>query len=300
LKRAQVGDRVVLAGPASEDLAKSVASQLGLGLLKHEFKVFPDGESKFTVQEKVSDRVVIFVQSTYPPIDQHLMQFFLASRHLSQDGARVVAVIPYLAYARQDKPFLPGEVVSLSVVASLLRSVGVARLVTVDIHSSEGLGLFPFPSYSVSGIPALAAHARSMKLKDPVVVAPDFGSSKRAEAFASLYGAGYLQLQKTRDRMTGDVKVQGSFLEVKGKEVLIVDDMISTGGTVKAAAELVLDRGAKEAIALCVHGLFVGDALAKLEKAGVKRVVGCNTIPGKSNVVDVSEAIASHLKTIDE
>jgi ribose-phosphate pyrophosphokinase len=296
-------NRLVLAGPASEDLAKSVATKLGLELLKSEFKVFPDGESKFTSHDNVSGSSVIIVQSMYPPADQHLFQLLLASHQLSQEGAKITAAAPYLAYARQDKEFLPGEGVTLGVVAHLMRSAGVRRLVTVDIHSVEGLSLFSFPVYSVSAIPTLAGYSKDMLgLGDAVVISPDFGASKRTEAFAALYGAKCIQLSKTRDRNTGEVKVRvrEELTEVSGKDVVILDDIISTGDTVREAAETVLDQGASKAIAICTHGLFVGDALQKLDKAGVKKIVGTNTVPGRFGVVDISDALASHLKTLEE
>jgi ribose-phosphate pyrophosphokinase len=296
-----VAERLVLAGPASEELGQSVAERLGLPLLAAEFKIFPDGESKFTLNEKVSGKSVLVVQSTHQPGDQHLFQLLLASHQLSQEGAKVTVVVPYLAYARQDKQFLPGESVTLGVVAHLMRSVGVRRLVTVDIHSAEGLALFSFPTYSVSAIPSLVAYAKDeLRLKDPVVISPDFGGSKRTEAFAQLYGAKFLQLSKTRDRMSGDVSMKDAKLDVEGKEVVMVDDIISTGGTMKAAAEVVLKQGAKKALVICVHGLFVADALQKLEQAPVGPIVCTNTIPGKFSKVDVSEALASHLRTLEE
>jgi len=291
----------LLPGPASGELGRSVAEKLGARLLDSEFKVFPDGESKFTLHEKVAHRSVLIVQSTYPPIDQHLMQLLLAAHHLSQEGAKITAVVPYLAYARQDKEFLPGEGITLGVVARLMRSAGIRRLVTVDIHSTEGLALFSFPIYSVSAIPALAVYVKErLGATEAVVVAPDFGASKRTEAFAALYGAKFLQLSKSRDRSTGEVKVKETTLDVKGKDVLIVDDIISTGGTVEAAAETVLGQGASRAIAVCVHPLMVGDAAGRLERAGVNTIVGTNTVAGKYSLVDVAESIASHLKTIDE
>jgi len=296
-----VPEKLVLPGPASADLGRSIASKMGLELLKAEFRVFPDGESKFTSEEKVAGKSVLIVQSTYPPVDQHLFQLLLAAHQLSQDGARVTAVVPYLAYARQDKEFLPGEGVTLGVVAHLLRSAGVRRLVTVDIHSAEGLSLFSFPIYSVSAIPTLASFAKdSLGLSEVVVISPDFGASKRTEAFAALYGAKYIQLSKSRDRKTGDVKVKEAELDVKGKDVVILDDIVSTGGTVRAAAESVMAQGASRALAICTHGLFVGDAVQKLQKAGVSKIVGTNTVPGDYAVVDVSDALASHLKTLED
>ena len=296
-----MAEKLVLAGPASEELGRSVAERLGLTLLGAEFKVFPDGESKFTLNEKVSGKSVLLIQSTHAPVDQHLFQLLLAAHQLSEEGAKVTAVVPYLAYARQDKEFLPGEGVTLGVIAHLMRSMGVRRLVTVDIHSAEGLALFSFPTYSVSAIPSLVNYAKEkLDLRDPVVISPDFGGSKRTEAFAQLYGAKFLQLSKTRDRTTGDVSVQESKLEVEGKEVVIVDDIISTGGTVRAAAQAVLKQGARKAVAVCVHGLFVGDAVQRLEDASVGPIVCTNTVPGKHSRVDVADALASHLRTLEE
>ncbi|HEV2226190.1 MAG TPA: ribose-phosphate pyrophosphokinase, partial [Nitrososphaerales archaeon] len=297
----QVAEKLVLAGPASEELGRSLAEKLGFRLLDAEFKVFPDGESKFTINDKVAGKSVFVVQSTYPPVDQHIFQLLLASHQLSEQGAKVTAVVPYLAYARQDKEFLPGEGVSLGFLAHLMRHAGVRRLVTVDIHSAEGLALFSFPVYSVSAIPNLVEYAKEkMDLKDPVVISPDFGGSKRTEAFAQLYGAKFLQLKKTRDKTSGDVSMGEAKLDVEGKDVVILDDIISTGGTVKAASEAVLKQGAKKTLAICVHGLFVGDALQKLEKASVNSIVCTNTVPGKFSKVDVSEALSSHLRTLEE
>ena len=270
-------------------------------MLAGEFRVFADGESKFTLHEKVEGKSVFVVQSTYNPVDQHMFQLLLASHQLSEAGAKVTAVVPYLAYARQDKEFLPGEGVTLGVIAHLLRSMGVRRLVTVDIHSAEGLALFSFPTYSVSAIPNLVGYVKAeMDLKNPVVMSPDFGGSKRTEAFAQLYGARFLQLSKTRDRATGGVSMRESMLDVADREVIIVDDIISQGDTVKAAADAVFKQGAKRVLAVCVHGLFVADALQKLEKAAVEPVVCTNTVPSRFSKVDVAEALASHLGTLEE
>lgn len=296
-----MADRFVLSGPASRELGESVAAKLKFPILSCDFKAFPDSETRFRIDEKVSGSTIFVIQSTYPPTDQHIMQLLLISHHLSQEGAKVHGVIPYLAYARQDKQFLPGEVISLGVVSHLLRSAGLKRITTVDIHSAEGLSLFSIPIYSVSAVPALVDYVkRKIRLNDVAVVAPDFGGSKRSEAFAAVYGAKYLQLSKTRDRVTGDVKMEASKLDVKGMDVIIFDDIISSGGTVRAAAGLLRDAGASKIVAVCTHPLLVGDAEAKLKQAGVSEVVGTNTVPSKASKVDVTDAIASHLRTLAE
>ncbi len=294
-------ERVVLPGPASKELGEAIARRLATPLLPYEVKVFPDGETRFRFLEKVSGKTVLLVQSTYPPADHNFFQLLLASYHLSQEGAKVHAVVPYLAYARQEKEFTPGEVVSLGVVSRLLRSGGVSRLTTVDIHSAEGLSLFAIPTYSVSAIPSLVAYVkRNFRLTLPLVISPDFGGSKRSEAFASLLQVSFLQLSKKRDRVTGEVEVESSKLDVEGRDVLIVDDVISTGGTIRAAATILHDAGASRIIAVCSHPLLVEGAIEILESAGVKEVVGTNTVPSKVSKVDVSEPIADHLKTVSE
>jgi ribose-phosphate pyrophosphokinase len=296
-----VAERLILPGPASMELGKAISSRLNFPLLAYDFKVFADGETRFRIEEKVAGTTVFIVQSTHPPTDQHLMQLLLLSHHLSQEGAKVHAVIPYLAYARQDKQFMPGEVLSLGVISHLLRSAGVKRITTVDIHSAEGLSLFSIPIYSVSAIPSLAEFVKkSAKASDSVVVAPDFGSSKRSEAFATLIGADYVKLAKTRDRATGEVKVESSSLDVRGKHAIIVDDIISTGGTVVAATEVLKKGGASRVTAVCVHPLMVGDAQEKLRSAGLNDIVGTNTVPSPVSKVDVSSAIASHIGTLSE
>ncbi len=295
-----MAERLVLPGPASEDLGKSIAAKMGLAVMKSEFRVFSDGESKFTLGESVAGKSVFLVQSTYPPVDQHMFQLLLASHILSQDGAKVTAVVPYLGYARQDKEFLPGEGITLGLIAHLMRSVGVRRLATVDIHSAEGLSLFSFPAYSVSGIPSLVDAVRALHLKDSVVVSPDIGGSKRTEAFAQLYGAPFFRLTKTRDRQSGAVKIKQETLDVKGKDAILVDDVITTGGTIIASSEALLKQGARKVVVACSHGLFVGGALEGLEAAGVKTIICTNTVPSKYSKVDITDTLVSHLGTIEE
>jgi ribose-phosphate pyrophosphokinase len=294
-------DRLVFAGPASEEFARTLAQRLELPLLSVNVKEFTDTETRFRFEENVTGTSILLVQSTYPPVDQNYMQIFLAAHHLSQEGAKVHAVIPYMGYARQDKQFLRGEVVSLGVVSHLLKSCGVVRVTTVDIHSAEGLALFAMPTYSVSAIPSLVQYVkRNLKLSSPVVISPDFGSSKRTEAFATLYGAQHMQFAKERDRMTGEVKVETGKMEVEGRDVIIVDDMISTGGTIRAAAEKLRQAKAGKIVVACVHALLVGDAYGKLQEAGVDEIIGTNTVPSKVSKVDASEPLAAYLRTVPE
>jgi ribose-phosphate pyrophosphokinase len=288
-----------MVGPSSQEFGTKLAKRLGLPLLAVTTTEFPDEEIKYKFEEKLSGLEVLLVQATNPPSGKHYMQLFLAAHHMSQEGARVHAVIPYLGYARQSKAFLPGEIVSLGIVSHLLRSVGVNRVSTVDMHSAEGLALFSMPIYSVSAIPGLAHYVKTqVKLEDPVMVAPDDGSLKRTQAFASLYGAEFIQFRKKRDKVTGRIKMEADKPQVKGRDCVIVDDVITTGGTVAASTELLRKAGARKVVAACVHAVLLGDTYDKLISAGVDEVIGTNTVPSSVSKVDASEPMAAYLRTI--
>jgi ribose-phosphate pyrophosphokinase len=288
-----------MVGPSSQEFGTKLAKRLGLPLLPVTTTEFPDEEFKFKFEEKLSGLEVLLVQATYPPSSKHYMQLFLASHHLSQEGARVHAVIPYLGYARQSKAFLPGEIVSLGIIAHMLRSVGVTRVSTVDMHSAEGLALFSMPIYSVSAIPGLAHYVKTqVKLEDPIMVAPDDGSLKRTQAFASLFGSSFIQFRKKRDKVTGRIKMETDQLAVNGRDCVIVDDVITTGGTVEVSTELLRKAGARKIVTACVHAVLLGETYDNLMKAGVDEIIGTNTVPSRVSKVDASEPMAAYLRTI--
>ena len=298
-RSAELRDWLVAAGPASLDIAASLSAKIGAKLATIESTDFPDGESKIRVVDDVRNRSVIIVQSTYPPVDKHFMQILLLSHKLSEEGADVHAVVPYLGYARQDKEFLKGEIVSLGVIAHLLRSVGVKRLVTVDIHSMQCLGLFSFPVYSTSAIRTLAEYVgTSFSLQNPIAVSPDFGSSTRVEAFAEVLKCEHVSFKKTRDRVTGEVKTEDMKLYLEDRDAVIIDDMISTGGSVVKAAQLLKKNGARKVIASCTHAVMVSGAAERMKSAGVDEIISTNTIPTKFSRVDVSPLIASYFETL--
>jgi ribose-phosphate pyrophosphokinase len=294
-----LSDWLVAPGPASLDVAANLSAKLGAKLLKVEATDFPDGESKIRVVDEARNKRVIVVQSTYPPVDKHLMQLLSLSHKLSEDGADVYAVVPYLGYARQDKEFMRGEVVTLGIIAHLMRSVGIKRMVTVDIHSIQALGLFSFPVYSCSSIPLLAEYIRSnFDLQKPISVSPDLGSGTRVEAFAAVLKSEFVSFKKKRDRVTGEIFTEDQNLNLMGRDAIIIDDMISTGGSVAKCAQLLKNHGAKRVIAACAHPVLVGGAADKLKQAGVDDLIATNTIPSRYSKVDVSPLIANYFEML--
>ncbi len=286
----------MIAGPASTDLAEKIAKRLGAQLVAAELRIFSDGESKIKMGRAGKDCVI--VQSTHPPTDTHLMQALMMARKCADDGARdICAVIPYLAYARQDRAFLDGEAVSIALVAKLLEAAGARHVVTVDVHSQLAMSHFA-SIQNVSSIPLLADYAAKMKLYRPVAVSPDAGGAGRAIEFAKCLKADAVTLKKSRDRTTGEVTVDEDLdIDVAGRDAILVDDMISSGGSIIKAAGLLRKKGAGKVYAVCAHALLIGDAAQKIRAAGVQDIISTNSIPGEYARVDLSPAIAEALKS---
>ncbi|HUG97335.1 MAG TPA: ribose-phosphate pyrophosphokinase [Nitrososphaera sp.] len=289
-------DISVIAGPASTDLAEKIAKRLGAQLVAAELRIFSDGESKIKMGRAGKDCVI--VQSTHPPTDTHLMQALMMARKCADDGARdICAAIPYLAYARQDRAFLDGEAVSIALVAKLLEAAGARHVVTVDVHSQLAMSHFA-SIQNVSSIPLLADYAAKMKLYRPVAVSPDAGGAGRAIEFAKCLKADAVTLKKSRDRTTGEVTVDEDLdIDFAGRDAILVDDMISSGGSIIKAAGLLRKKGAGKVYAVCAHALLIGDAAQKIRAAGVQDIISTNSIPGEYASVDLSPAIAEALKS---
>lgn len=290
----------MIAGPASPDLAAKIAKHLDAQLVTAELRVFSDGESKIKIGSKTAGNCVI-VQSSPPPTDAHLMQILMMAKKCADDGAQdVCAVIPYLAYARQDRAFLEGEVVSIALVAKLLEAAGVKHVITVDIHSQLAVSHFTsIGIQSVSSIPLLASYASSrMELQRPIAVSPDAGGADRAGEFARHLKTDTVALKKSRNRATGEVTVDEKIdIDVAGRDAILVDDMISSGGSIVKAAELLRKKGAAKIYAMCAHAILIGDAAQKIKAAGVQHIIATNSVPGEYAKVDLSPAIADAIKS---
>lgn len=286
----------VIGGGASKDLAKRLARKLKAVYIKTETKIFPDGESKVTLQKIPKKSVILVVQSTYPPVDTNLLQALSIISQVRKISSRTFAIIPYIGYARQDKQFLSGEVITMSVVAKMLQSAGAKKVIVVDIHSNTALNHFNIPTENVSAIPELANYFKKLNLKNPLVVSPDMGGSSRSKKFASLLKTDFIVLKKHRDRKTGSVSIQTAKMDVQGKDLILVDDIISTGGSIIKAAQFLKKQKCKRVFVACTHGLLVDGAEKKIRKAGVSRIISTNTIPGNTSKVDVSGILAKSVQ----
>ena len=286
----------VIGGGASKDLARRLARRLRAVYIETETKIFPDGESKITLQKIPKKSVILVVQSTYPPVDTNMLQALSIISQVRKISSRTFAIIPYMGYARQDKQFLSGEVITMSVVAKMLQSAGAKKVIVVDIHSNTALNHFNIPTENISAVPELAKYFKKLNLKNPLVVSPDAGGSSRSKKFASLLKSDFIVLKKHRDRKTGKVSIQTTKADVQGKDLIIVDDMISTGGSVIKAAQFLKKQKCKRVFVACTHGLLVGDAEKKIRKAGVSRIISTNTIPGNTSKVDVSGILAKSVQ----
>ena len=283
----------VIAGKSSEDVARKLSRKIKANFVKSQVRVFEDGESKITLSGKISKRKSIVVQSIYPPVDTNLIQALSLISKAKETSSEVIAVIPYMGYARQDREFLPGEIVTMKVLGKLFKGAGASKIIAVDIHSMIGFKHFSIKTKNVSAIPELVRYFKKLSLKNPLVVSPDQGGKDRAQEFAKELGSEYIALEKKRDRKTGKVQIKTKNLdEVANRDLILVDDMISTGGSIVKATQFLKKQKCKKVYVACTHALLMNDAESKIKKAGVAKIISANTIPGKTSIVDISNTIA--------
>lgn len=283
----------VIGGNASQELAKKIAKKLNAKYLKSDLRIFPDGEGKIIINDKPRKGKIIIVQSTYPPVDSNLIRTFSLIAKAKQYSSNVIAVIPYFGYARQDREFLQGEIITMKVITKIFKSLGLSKIIVVDIHSKIALNFFKLSAKNVSAIPQLVKYFKKLKIKDLLVISPDQGGALRAKEFAKLFGTDYVVLNKQRNRKTGKVQIKTSNLnQVKGRNLVIVDDMISTGGSIIKATEFLKKQKCNKIFVACTHALLRENAEKKIKKSGVSKIISTNTIPGNTSKVDVSEIIA--------
>jgi ribose-phosphate pyrophosphokinase len=282
---------VVVAGDGSARLASEIARRLNASVINVELKNFPDGEDYVRLLSSVKGEDVIVVQTTFPA--QRYWRLLLILDACKEMGAaRVRAVVPYLAYARQDRVFQAGEALSARVVGESL-SAFCSQLVTVDVHKDAIGSFFRIPFVNVSAEEPIARELERLGVQ--VVLAPDAGARPRAEAIAQRIRVQVDHLEKKRIS-SEIVEMTPKSLDVRGKSVAIVDDIISTGGTMAKALEQLRKNGAREVFAVGVHGLFLGEAVEKLVAAGAKELVATDTVETKYSRVTVADQIVAALR----
>ncbi|MFC2106609.1 ribose-phosphate diphosphokinase [Candidatus Bipolaricaulota bacterium] len=271
----------LIAGNANPQLAEEISSELATEICEARVDQFGDGEIRVHILETVRGADVFVLQPTCPPVNDNLMELLILIDALRRASARrVVAVIPYYGYARQDRKHTGRVPISARLVANMIETAGADRVLTMDLHVGQIQGFFNIPVDNLRADFIFAEYMRSVvgNMDDVVIVAPDTGSTGRARLLAERLGTPLAVLEKRRSQDGLDIKVFNVIGDVAGKRALLVDDIVASGGTLVKAAEILLETGATEISAYCTHGVFSGDAVPILEASPLKRVVVTNTI----------------------
>ena len=286
----------IIPGPASANLARQIAHILKAETVPVAYKTFPDGENYVRLEGRLHEEDVAIVQTTSPPQDTRLIQLALMADSAKRNGAKkITAVVPYLAYARQDRIFLQGESISAETVAHMLKASGIDQLITVNVHQERVLSSFPFPARSVSAVHALAEYFLKKGYAKAFALSPDKGAIHIAEEAREILGGECGYLEKNRDRYTGQVHMERKTFDVKGETVIIFDDIISSGGTIVAAANTVKELNPKRICAACVHPLLIGEAEHLILRAGVEEIVGTDSVPSSVSKVSLAPLLSREL-----
>jgi len=304
----------IFTGRSNPELAAKICqskSLIGMGGSPDKATVgqFPDGETSVKIDDDVRGRDCFVIQSSSPPANENFMELFIMIDSLKRASAsRITAVMPYFGYARQDRKSEGRTPISSRMVANLLKEAGADRMLTVDLHTEQVEGFFDIPVDHLRAKKILVEYIRMMKIPDLVIVSPDVGNVKIASRYASDLGCELAITVKNRSPATGTVTTTQIIGDVKGKNVFLVDDMISTAGTVAASAKLVKDNGAVSVRVAATHGLFVGSAVPKLTDAGIADIIVTDTVPLNDaakhmpniKVASVSEVLGEAIWRISE
>ena len=274
----------VFAGSSNNTLAQEIASFLKIDLGKCVLERFSDGEIHFYIDENIRGEDIFVIQSGSYEANFHLMELFLMIDAFKRASAeRITVVIPYYCYGRQDWKDRPRVPISARLVADLLQAAGATRILAMDLHSPQIQGFFSIPVDNLMALPVLANYIQTLKLKDLAIVSPDAGGVGRARLFAKRMSAGLAIIDKRRPA-PNEAKVFHVIGEVKDCDVVILDDMVDTGGTLVESAEALKREGAKRIFAACSHPVLSGKAVEKIENSNLEKLIVTNTIPlqGKS------------------
>ena len=271
----------IFCGRASRGLSEEICRYLDLPMGQGHTDMFPDGEIITKIEEDVRGRDCFVIQSTYHPVNAHLMELLIYIDCLKRASAsRITAVIPYFGYARQDRKDVGRTPITAKLVANLITSAGADRVLAMDLHAAQIQGFFDIPLDHMHASPTLVNYFESIRdqLGDLVMVSPDVGNVKMANSYANWLGGELAIIDKRRK--SGSTVVSANIIgEVKGRTALMVDDMITTAGTMCEASRILMERGCRKVLAACTHPVLVGLAMERLREAPIERVVATNTIP---------------------
>jgi ribose-phosphate pyrophosphokinase len=294
----------IFAGRANRPLAERIAAYLGITLGNVEIRQFEDGEIFVQFNENVRGVDIFIVQPTHPPGDNLLELLIMIDAAARASASRVTAVVPYYGYARQDRKDQPRVAITAKLVANLIKVAGADRVLAMDLHAGQIQGFFDIPLDHLFASPVLIDYFKSLGLKDVVVVGPDIGSARMVRAFAKRLEAPFALIDKRRPAPNVS-EVLNVIGEVRGRNALIIDDMIDTGGTIVQAALALTQEGAKAVYVGCTHGLFSGNALKKIEDSPIREIVVTDTVPldgrksiAKLRVLSVADLLGEAMRRI--
>ncbi len=296
---------LIFSGRATRYLAEKIAESYGHPLGKVIVTDFSDGEFQPSFEENIRGRDVFIVQSTFAPADNLLELLMLIDAARRASAKRIVAVIPYFGLARQDRKDKPRVSIASKLVANLLTAAGVQRIITIDLHADQIQGFFDVPVDHVYASTIFIKHIHNLNLPNLITASPDTGGTRRAAAYAKYLKTGFVICYKQRSKPNeiGKMELVG---DVEGKDVILIDDIIDTAGSITKAGNLIMERGAASVRAFCTHPVFSGDAYEKIENSGFLEVVVTDTIPLKKESKKIkvlstaglfSEVIGRALKT---
>jgi ribose-phosphate pyrophosphokinase len=269
----------ILTGNANPELARRICDHLSMPLGQALVTTFSDGEIRVEIGENVRGRDIFLIQSTCPPANHNLMELLIMIDAVKRASARrITAVIPYFGYARQDRKVAPRVPISAKLVADLISTAGAQRILTMDLHVGQIQGFFDIPVDNLYASPIMIPYIRENFQNDLAIVSPDAGGVPRARAYAKRLEATLGLIDKRRDA-PGKAKAMHLIGEVLGKETVILDDIIDTGGTLTQAAEVILQRGARNVNACCTHAVLSGPAVQRVTDSPLNRLVVTDTIP---------------------
>jgi ribose-phosphate pyrophosphokinase len=269
----------IFAGSTSKDLAGAICQQLDMPVSEAKVSKFSDGEINAQIAESVRGRDVFIVQSTSNPANDSLMELLIMTDALRRSSAKsITAVIPYFGYARQDRKAAPRVPITAKLVANLIQTAGITRVVTLDLHAGQIQGFFDIPVDNLYGSIIFTDYLKKKGLKNPIIASPDVGGVARARSFAGMLGLEMVIVDKRREK-ANESEVMNIIGDVSGRTCLIIDDMIDTANTLCKAASALKERGAERVLAYASHAIFSGSAIERINASDIDQVVVTDSIP---------------------